>query len=630
MTTKLPIATSQDVGGVKQGADVTVGSDGTLATAYRDKLGFQSQTTQAGEGASASGSRSVAVGYQSRAQATDAVALGANSIADADSTVSVGSATLQRRITHLADGVDDQDAATVGQLKKTGGGQAQDPRIRLDGPGSATATLKGGDGTAIALGGNAKAVGWDGPIAIGGQASAVDYSVALGTGANAKSDSSLAFGANAQASSDNNIAIGAAANSAGATASVAIGRQATTNGSSTVALGNASVSQGESSVSLGSAALAAGSFSVAIGATSSTRAGVDDNTVSFGSDSKKRRLINVADGTADTDAVNFRQMQNYVQGNGSGGSGSEFIKIVGTGAAAASMKQPGMGAIAIGPVASCDGYGLAIGINASVSGVGPNIAMGTYASASAGACVAVGAMSNATQYYDVALGASAQCPPIPGLEGNASRVALGDSPRAEGVRSIAVGASANTKGEGAVAIGAASSASGAQSVALGSGAQASEDNVVSIGRSDALRRLVNLATGVADTDAVNVAQLKRAGPANGFGQTAGDAIEHRSQIGPHKFYVDEQLCGVIDKPGASPGAQSFVTYGEMEKRLQTWSAQLATQEERLLGHIRELRDLCARLESATDSQSKALSSEVKELRDAHERTARRVGELTKR
>lgn len=85
-------------------------------------LGFQASTT---------GNQGVAVGYSAKADANN-VALGSNSVATkkaatgyltgmaSESVVSVGSkdTNTMRRIVNVADGADDQDAATVAQLKK--------------------------------------------------------------------------------------------------------------------------------------------------------------------------------------------------------------------------------------------------------------------------------------------------------------------------------------------------------------------------------------------------------------------------------------------------------------------------------------------------------------------------------
>ena len=71
------------------------------------------ESVAVGDSAAATGNRAVALGYQATASHDDAVALGYGSTTSAPNTVSVGGdAVGNRRITHVADPVDPQDAAT--------------------------------------------------------------------------------------------------------------------------------------------------------------------------------------------------------------------------------------------------------------------------------------------------------------------------------------------------------------------------------------------------------------------------------------------------------------------------------------------------------------------------------------
>lgn len=81
---------------------------------------------------------------------------------------------------------------------------------------------------------------------------------------------------------------------------------ASASGSNTIAMGGGSNASGASSTAIGDKASATGENSVALGANS-----VADqaNTVSVGSAGNERRITNVADGVAGTDAVNMRQFQ---------------------------------------------------------------------------------------------------------------------------------------------------------------------------------------------------------------------------------------------------------------------------------------------------------------------------------
>ncbi|MCL1596995.1 YadA-like family protein [Parasutterella secunda] len=86
------------------------------------------RSTALGEGATAKGSQSLAVGYKASVEATNSVALGANSnvfssdikASETSGVVSVGSSDestgFKRRIINVADGINNSDAATIGQV----------------------------------------------------------------------------------------------------------------------------------------------------------------------------------------------------------------------------------------------------------------------------------------------------------------------------------------------------------------------------------------------------------------------------------------------------------------------------------------------------------------------------------
>ena len=75
---------------------------------------------------------------------------------------------------------------------------------------------------------------------------------------------------------------------------------------------------------------------------------------------------------------------------------------------------------------------------------------------------------------------------------------------------ISLGHENNITANNAVAIGNGASVSAEGGVALGIGSVADRANAVSVGSKDANRQIINVAAGTADTDAVNVSQLKEA------------------------------------------------------------------------------------------------------------------------
>ncbi|WP_250622819.1 ESPR-type extended signal peptide-containing protein [Pinirhizobacter soli] len=169
---------------------------------------------------------------------------------------------------------------------------------------------------------------------------------------------------------------------------------------------------------------------------------------------------------------------------------------------------------------------VAIGANAKSNGIS-GVALGAGARAMFDNGVAIGAASTATYASAVAIGAHAAAAK--------ESVALGNGAKAVSNNDVAIGSKATAAmdsvavGQGAIAVGGSTSvgqgakAAGANSVALGRGSLALRANTVSVGSAGNERQIVNVAEGTQDTDAVNVAQLKKAGLVGGDGGTL-DAV----------------------------------------------------------------------------------------------------------
>ena len=151
------------------------------------------------------------------------------------------------------------------------------------------------------------------------------------------------------------------------------------------------------------------------------------------------------------------------------------------------------------------------------------IALGENAEATGSNTVAIGQGTKATNYYSIAIGYKGGAgAPTTGRNAiaigtetaatGANSVAIGSTAKARGDSSLALGDYAEARGKNSVALGIGAYSTANNSVALGRNSLAKEENVVSIGNDDAkiTRRLVNMAAGVADTDAVNVGQMKDA------------------------------------------------------------------------------------------------------------------------
>ena len=170
----------------------------------------------------------------------------------------------------------------------------------------------------------------------------------------------------------------------------------------------------------------------------------------------------------------------------------------------AKSRAQGLRTTALGVSAKAvENYTTALGYNAHATYIG-NVSVGADSEARASNAVAVGYEAKAYGAESIAIGSGT----IAGqgeaddngkwVSSSGSATAIGSFAKAYGTDSTAVGVSA-VVGKGVT-----------NSVAIGYGSQANENNVVSVGttRNKGYRRIVNLAAGINDTDAVNVSQLK--------------------------------------------------------------------------------------------------------------------------
>lgn len=114
----------------------------------------------------------------------------------------------------------------------------------------------------------------------------------------------------------------------------ALGANANAGGKYATATGNNAIAKGTNSAAYGHNSTAAGTNSVAIGSDSDAK---EDNTVSIGNDTLKRKLTNVADGTASGDAITYDQFSSL---NQSVKTLDRRVNKVGAGAAALAALHP--------------------------------------------------------------------------------------------------------------------------------------------------------------------------------------------------------------------------------------------------------------------------------------------------
>ncbi|AEG06860.1 YadA domain-containing protein (plasmid) [Sinorhizobium meliloti BL225C] len=267
---------------------------------------------------------------------------------------------------------------------------------------------------------------------------------------------STAVGYDALAVADNSLALGR-------------GSQATIDGG--IALGSGSISD---------RALAPATGQIAAGPTNFIEYNTTDKTllgaVSVGTDTSYRQITNVADGTNAQDAVTIRQLQGAIASVAA--TPSMYFHANST---AGDSLAVGAESIAVGPTTVVNGdNGIGIGNGAIVDQVAPG---GTAIGQNAHVMLADG-------------------------------IALGTNSMAAGVQSVALGAGATSNHINSVALGSQSVTTvGAQANYAGFGLATLQNSAgeVSLGSAGAERKLTNVAAGSADTDGVNVSQLKSLG-----------------------------------------------------------------------------------------------------------------------
>ena len=488
------------------------GTEAAMFAGQGDGISIQSQKRNT-KVAKAEGVTAIAIGYDVSSKGTSALAIGTQTHASGEKTVAIG---------HLSTATGSESAAF-----------------------GVNATAKGnGD---IALGKHA--------VAQGG-ANGVTGSAALGDEAKATGAQSAAVGGKSNASGSHAVASGYNTQATGGSSS-AIGDTAEASGNQATAVGVSSEAKGNQSAALGMAAHAHGSGSVAAGVASQA---TQEGTTAIGgwTEAKAQKATAVGDSAhANANRATALGHDSQATGEFSTATGvSSRASGLATVAIGKSAKASGSNAIATGNSANATGTdSIASGRQASATGTGA-VATGADASAS-GNAAAYGNKAKATGGWSSAFGNEAKA-----TQSDAS--AFGNSANAGAQNATAVGAHSNVTASGGTALGRGSSVAATDGVALGNGAVAdraardrnaivintadpsktaglSDNNnggnantvyapvhlvdapealtkiketikgnkgAVSVGDSKNTRQIINVAAGSADSDAVNVAQLK--------------------------------------------------------------------------------------------------------------------------
>ena len=289
-----------------------------------------------------------------------------------------------------------------------------------------------------------------------------DTKIEVGKDAKAKGGDSVAIGNGAEAKAANGIAIGYKSLSGDRGWGVAVGGNTQAIGTYSVALGQTAKVLEYEGIAIGHTSLSEGSGAIAIGKSTNAKGTA---SLAFGNDAKALEEASIA------------------FGQGSNSSGNSSI-AVGRGANAT-----GQSSIAIGSQAVADkAYSVVIGAN-------------TYKGTTGTGVTGVGQQTQVLGDYAGAFGM--------GAKANAERAtAIGSYANAMAAGSVALGAGSTVKREaGAKGY---DPLTGKEST-LTSFAWKSTKGAVSVGGVGVTRQIINVAAGSEDTDAVNVAQLKKVG-----------------------------------------------------------------------------------------------------------------------
>ncbi|WP_240159204.1 MULTISPECIES: YadA-like family protein [unclassified Burkholderia] len=236
----------------------------------------------------------LALGSGARANGAFSVAIGANSIADDDNTVSVGDVEATRRIVNVSDGIDAHDAVTMKQLTDA----MHTANTQLDQKMTRmTRDVSAKPGSFVAVEG----VGADGSLpavaSMNGRDPNLGTAAAIGVASAAGGTGAIAIGLQAAALSDHSVAIGSVAQTGVEQEySVAIGSKVTTNGPGALAIGSRAKANGENAVAVGNnGVMAIGKSSIAMGDKATTMGG-SVNSIAIGTNATVNQ--NVADAVA--------------------------------------------------------------------------------------------------------------------------------------------------------------------------------------------------------------------------------------------------------------------------------------------------------------------------------------------
>ena len=349
----------------------------------------------------------------------------------------------------------------------------------------------------VAIGSNTSAIGSDGAsngIAVGDYAQATGgLATSIGAFSHAESTGATAIGTSARASGFN---------------SLAMMRQSAATGEYAAAIGSVAYAKGRASFAFGASATANGDQSIAIGNTAPKTL---DGIPGYTGEAKRTKY----DGLNNTQTNGERSV---AIGSGAQTNGNDSFAF-GSGAKTGSFFQ------------GKDAY-LGENVTRTADAAEKAIAFGTAATATGNASVAFGYNALGGEKNSIAFGVEAKSHKADaiafGSSANASEanaIAFGSNAQALHENVITIGKDSKATKKGAMTIGESAQSNAKNSLALGNGTIINQEDiknpnakytndsfdidngVVAIANKGKERRLVNLAAGREDTDAVNVKQL---------------------------------------------------------------------------------------------------------------------------
>ena len=631
------------IGAYSQATDIAAMAIGAAAKAtgfnslamMRQSAALGTYSTAIGTASWADAESSFALGYSSTALGKQSIAIGAaaKKVSWDDKGTQIGSYVSDGHTEAAADrsfalgteaktSVDATDSLAIGTGARTTAANTL-----------AVGTLsKAQDSDALAFGSNATSSGKN-ALSMGTSSEASgDNSFAIGNTANAKGDGSLALGTKSNAAGEDSFALGRAT-AAKAERAIAIGSEASASKERTIAIGDTSSVTGDASIAIGVGANVGANNSIALGTntrvngplvngwsafTNEMNNNEENGVIAVGNVGMERRIINVAGGEKDTDAVNVKQLR-YVNSNlarsiggdsytGYEDNGSTYLApdfsvkgtiyhtvkeaveaaqtnyysvntqvdgdTIGAGSNYSNDGATGSGALAAGLWASATGTdSVAVGRKATANG-GGDVAIGYQAGRNAtngsdavdgythNVFIGNDAGTDTASYSNVAIGAGAQTKGSKGKEGY--MVALGGGAVATDEGSIAIGGMATSQ-KNAIAVGQ-SAVAGKSSIAIGYGSQTTAEKTVLLGNLITGSTQANsVVLGNASTDRVATTEHSSTIEGITYGEFAGAGSIKKGVVSVGAPTNERQIINVAagriaaDSTDAINGSQLYAT-----------------------------------------------------------------------